>query len=115
MLSKQIICGSAKYIPASSHKLRRIANQIRGSSYKDALLLLEFLPYTITEPVWNLLYSTAADAKKVYGIDKKTLYISHIIVDEGPKLKRIRARAKGRGANIKKPMSHITISLKSFK
>ncbi len=102
----------AKYIRMSPHKIRRVLDQIRGRTYQEALMILEFLPYNASGPIWQVLHSAAANAKHNYGLDKKTLIIDTIFADEGPKLKRIRPRAQGRAYKILKPTSHITVILK---
>jgi large subunit ribosomal protein L22 len=96
----------------SPHKIRRVLNQIRGRSYQEALMILEFLPYYASGPIWQVLHSAAANANHNYLLDKKTLFIETIFADEGPKLKRIRPRAQGRAYKILKPTSHITVILK---
>lgn len=112
MSETQVSKAVAKYIRMSPHKTRRIINQIRGYSYKDALMILEFLPYNASGPVWQAVYSAAANAKQNHGLDKKKLIIDEVFVDEGPKLKRIRPRAQGRAFQILKPTCHITIIMK---
>ena len=111
MSHKQSIRAISKYIRVSPHKARRIINQIRGKSYKEALMILEFLPYNAVEAIWRTVYSVAANAKHNYKIDKKKLVIDKIFVNEGPKLKRIRHRAQGKICKILKPTCHITIIL----
>ena len=103
MSNTKSVQASAKYIRMSPHKIRRVLNQIRGLSYEEALMTLEFLPYNAGEPIWQVLYSAAANAKHNYGFDKKKLVITEIFANEGPKLKRIRPRAQGRAYKILKP------------
>lgn len=112
MASSQSVKAVAKYIQMSPHKIRRVIDQIRGRSYQEALMILEFLPYNASEPIWQVLHSAAANAKQNYRLDKKKLIIDQIFADEGPKLKRIRARAQGRAYKIWKPTCHITIVVK---
>ncbi len=112
MTNQQSIQAVAKYIRMSPHKIRRVLNQIRGRSYQEALMILEFLPYDASGPIWQVLHSAAANANHNYGLDKKTLFIETIFGDERPKLKRIRPRAQGRAYKILKPTSHITVILK---
>nr|QYB18983.1 ribosomal protein L22 [Climaconeis cf. scalaris]QYB19170.1 ribosomal protein L22 [Climaconeis cf. scalaris] len=102
----------AKYIRMSPHKIRRVLNQIRGRSYKNALMILEFLPYSASGPVWQVIHSAAANAKHNYGLEKKKLIIDKVFADEGPKLKRIQPRAQGRAYKILKPTCHITVIMK---
>ena len=104
----------AKYNRVSTYKIRRILDQIRGRSYQESLMILEFLPYKTSEPIWQVIYSAAANAKHNYGLDKKKLIIETIFADEGPKLKRIRPRAQGRAYKILKPTCHITVIMKEM-
>ena len=103
----------AKYIRMSPHKVRRVLNQIRGRSYQEALMILEFLPYGAGGPVWQVVYSAAANAQNNYNLDKRKLFIDEVYADEGPKLKRIRPRAQGRAYSILKPTCHITVVVKA--
>lgn len=114
MANTQSIKAVAKYIRMSPHKIRRVLDQIRGRSYQEALMILEFLPYNANGPIWQVLHSAAANANHNYGLDKKKLFIDTIFADEGPKLKRIRPRAQGRAYKILKPTSHITVILKTI-
>ena len=111
MSNKKSIKAVSKYIRMSPNKVRRIINQIRGKSYKEALMILEFLPYNAVEPIWQVVYSAAANAKHNYQMDKRTLVIDKIFANEGPRLKRIRHRAQGRIYKILKPTCHITVIL----
>jgi large subunit ribosomal protein L22 len=112
MSNIQSVKAVAKYIRMSPHKVRRVLNQIRGRSYKETLMILEFLSYDAGEPIWQLVYSVGANAKNNYSLDKRRLVIDEVFADEGPKLKRIRPRAQGRANSILKPTCHITISVK---
>jgi len=113
MTNNQSVTAVAKYIRMSPHKVRRVLNQIRGCSYQDALMILEFLPYSASGPVWQVVHSAAANAQNNYNLDKKKLIIDEIFANEGPKLKRIRPRAQGRAYSILKPTCHITVVVKS--
>lgn len=109
MENSQSVQAVAKYIRMSPYKIRRVIDQIRGLSYQEALMVLEFLPYDAVKPIWQVVHSAAANAKHNYGLDKKKLVIDTIFANEGPKLKRIRARAQGRAYKILKPTCHITV------
>jgi large subunit ribosomal protein L22 len=104
----------AKYIRMSPYKVRRVLDQVRGRSYQESLMILEFLPYNAVGPIWQVVHSAAANAKHNYGLDKKNLIIDQIFADEGPKLKRIRPRAQGRAYKILKPTCHITVVMKAM-
>ena len=100
-----------RYIRMSPNKVRRVLNQIIGKNYKDALMLLEFMPYRACGPVWQVIYSAAANAQNNLNIDKENLYISEAFADQGPVLRRFRPRAQGTGYGIRKPTCHISITL----
>ena len=114
MSNIQSVKAVAKYIRMSPHKVRRVLDQIRGRSYQEALMILEFLPYGAGGPVWQVVYSAAANAQNNYNLDKRKLFIDEVYADEGPKLKRIRPRAQGRAYKILKPTCHITIVMKTI-
>ena len=114
MSNTQSVKAVAKYIRMSPHKVRRVLNQIRGRSYQEALMILEFLPYGAGGPIWQVVHSAAANAQNNYDLDKKKLIIEEVFADEGPKLKRIRPRAQGRAYAILKPTCHITVIMKTI-
>ena len=113
MSNGQSVKAVAKYVRISPHKVRQVLDQIRGRSYQEALMILEFLPYSASGPVWQVVHSAAANAQNNYNLDKKKLIIDEIFANEGPKLKRIRPRAQGRAYSILKPTCHITVVVKS--
>ena len=113
MANSQSVKAVAKYIRMSPQKVRRVLNQIRGRSYQEALMILEFLPYGAGGPIWQVVHSAAANAQHNYNLDKKKLIIDKVFANEGPKLKRIKPRAQGRAYRILKPTCHITVIVKN--
>ncbi len=101
----------ARYIRMSPHKVRRVLDQIRGQSYREALIILEFMPYRACDPVLKALRSAAANAEHNEGLDRANLVISQAYADQGPALRRFRPRAQGRAYQIRKPTCHITIAV----
>jgi large subunit ribosomal protein L22 len=99
----------AKYIRISAQKVRLVADLIRGKKVEDALNLLMFTPKSSAPVIAKVLKSAVANAGQRQGVDVDTLLVKRITVDEGPTMKRFRARAMGRGTRILKRMSHITI------
>ena len=99
----------SKYIRMSPSKIRRVLRQIQGKSYKDAIIILEFLPYASCEPIIKVLRSAAANAKHNKGFDESNLVIKSAFANQGPTMKRFRPRAQGRAYRILKATSHITI------
>jgi large subunit ribosomal protein L22 len=86
-------------------------DQIRGRSYREALILLEFMPYRSCDPILKVLRSAVANAEHNLGLDPSNLGISQAYADMGPVLKRFRPRAQGRAYQIRKPTCHITIAV----
>lgn len=101
----------ARYIRMSPYKVRRVLDQIRGRSYREALIILEFMPYRACEPILKLLRSAAANAEHNQGHSRADLIITQAYADGGPTLKRFRPRAQGRAYQIRKPTCHITIAV----
>jgi large subunit ribosomal protein L22 len=110
MMTKRAISAKAvaRFIRISPSKVRRVLNQIRGCTYEEALILLEFLPYRACEPIWQVVQSAAANAENKYGLNKENLIIANTFVSPGPTLRRFRPRAQGRAFAIKKRTCHIT-------
>ena len=101
----------AKYIRISPQKVRLVADLIRGKKVEDALNLLMFTPKSSAPVIAKVLKSAIANAGQREGVDVDTLLVKSVTVDEGPTMKRFRARAMGRGTRILKRMSHITITV----
>lgn len=101
----------ARYIRMSPHKVRRVLDQIRGRSYREALIILEFMPYKACEPILKVLRSAVANAEHNEGLTPADLIVSQAFADQGPSLRRFRPRAQGRAYQIRKPTCHITITV----
>lgn len=102
---------SLKYLHISPRKVRMVTNLIKGMGVKEAEIQLQLLPQRAAKPLLKLLNSAVASAKHDFDIDKKNLYISKIITNEGPTLKRWRARARGTASPIMKRTSHVILEL----
>lgn len=104
---------AAKYKGArlSAQKARLVADQVRGKPVEDALNILTFSPKKAAVVIKKALESAIANAEHNEGLDVDDLRVSTIMVDEGPTLKRIRARAKGRADRIMKRTCHITVKV----
>ena len=103
----------SKYIRMSPSKVRRVLQQIQGKGYKEALILLEFMPYASCEPIIKGLRSAAANARNNMNLDETELVVKSAFADQGPIMKRFRPRAQGRAYRILKATSHITIVMAS--
>lgn len=102
-----------KNLRMSAFKMRRVIDPIRGRSYEEAVILLEFMPYRSCPLILQVISSAVATANSNYGWSKANLFISEIKVDEGSFFKRLRPRAQGRSSSIHKPTCHLTITLKN--
>ena len=95
----------------SPQKVRLVADQVRGMPVERAEELLSFSTKKAAQVVRKVLMSAVANAEHNQGADIDELKISQIMVDEGPTMKRGRARAKGRYSRILKRTSHITVKV----
>ncbi|VAX11388.1 LSU ribosomal protein L22p (L17e) [hydrothermal vent metagenome] len=95
----------------SAQKGRLVADQIRGLPVEKALDVLTFSNKKAAVLIKKILDSAIANAENNEGADIDELRVSAVWVDEGPTMKRIRARAKGRAARILKRTSHITVTV----
>jgi large subunit ribosomal protein L22 len=95
----------------SAQKARLVADQVRGMRVDQALNNLAFSNLKAAGLVRKVLESAIANAEHNDGADIDELKISKIYIDEGPTLKRWKARAKGRSTKIFKRTSHITVAV----
>jgi large subunit ribosomal protein L22 len=100
-----------RYVRISPRKARLVTELIKGKPAGEALTILRFVPKKAARLVDKTLRSALANAEQNPNIDVDTLYIKRIFVDEGPTMKRWRARAMGRATKILKRSSHITVIL----
>ena len=95
----------------SVQKGRLVADLVRGKSVENALNILQFNPKKGAAIIRKVLESAIANAEHNDGADIDELKVTQIHVEKGPVLKRFAARAKGRGARILKPTSHIYVTV----
>ena len=95
----------------SAQKARLVADLVRGKQVEAALDVLTFSTKKGALIVKKVLESAIANAEHNEGLDVDDLKVSHISVDEGPTMKRIKPRAKGRADRIFKRTCHITIKV----
>ena len=105
----------SRYIRISPQKCRLVADQVRRLPVGQALELLQFSPKKAASPIRKTLESAIANAEHNEGADIDELRVHSIMIDEGPVMKRWRARAKGRAASIIKRTSHITVTVSDEK
>jgi large subunit ribosomal protein L22 len=101
----------AKYVRLSARKARLVLDHIRGRSVPEARTILAFTSRAAAVDIEKVLRSAVANAESAHGLDGDELIVLAAYADEGPTLKRWRARARGRVARIRKRTCHITIEL----
>lgn len=100
-----------KYARTSPQKVRLVADQIRGLPVERALNILTFSNKKAADIIKKILESAIANAEHNDGADIDGLKVETIFVNQGPTLKRLRPRARGRADRIIKRMSHITVTV----
>ena len=93
----------------SPQKLNLVATMIRGLDVNKAIAALSFSRRRIADDVKKALQSAIANAENNHSLDVDRLYVKEAHVGKGLVMKRFKARARGRGARILKPYSHLTI------
>lgn len=95
----------------SAQKCRLVCDQVRGKSAEDALAFLSYNLKKSSSMVKKLLNSAIANAEHNHGADIDDLRVAEVQVNEGPTLKRLHPRAKGRANRISKRTCHVSIKL----
>ena len=99
------------FVRIAPRKVQIVLDLIRNQDAEKAMAILKYTPKAACEVVAKLLKSAMANAENK-NMDVTRLYVAACSVDQGPTLKRIRARDKGRAYRINKKTSHINITLK---
>jgi large subunit ribosomal protein L22 len=102
---------SAKYMRISPHKVHKLVGAIKGKRAETALNTLKFMPQKAAGILEKVIRSAVANADQNSEIDIDLLVVRNVVADQGPTLKRWRARARGRATRILKRTSHITVTL----
>ncbi len=102
---------SAQYLRVTPRKARLVVEHIRGRSVPEARTVLAFTQRAAAREIEKVLASAVANAEANHGLIGEDLYVSAAYVDEGPVIKRWRARARGRVARIEKRTCHVTLRL----
>jgi len=99
----------AKYVRISPFKARRVADIVRRRSYPEAIAILNNVPNKGAALIRKVIQSAAANAlSNNRNLDEGMLYVSELYINEGPRMKRIWVRGRGRADLLLKRMSHIT-------
>jgi large subunit ribosomal protein L22 len=100
-----------KHILISPRKLRLVCDQVRGMDAEQARVVLEFMPHKGAVIIGKTLTSAIANAENNFDLSPKGLFIAQIFADEGPRMKRYKAGARGRYKPRVRRMSHLTVIL----
>jgi large subunit ribosomal protein L22 len=106
-----VVRARARYVRVAPRKARLVADQVRGLPVTEAQTLLEFSPRGAAHDVGKLIASATANAENNHDLVAEDLLIADIRVDEGPTLRRWRARARGRATRIDKRTCHMSVAL----
>lgn len=102
----------AQYIRVSPLKARQVADLVRGKAIKEAIGILKYTNKKSAPLINKVLKSAVANAEHNFDMDSDALYVSQIMIDEGPTSKRMHPRAYGRADVRRHRTSHITVVLK---
>lgn len=114
-MNAQETIAKLRFARISPQKARLVADQVRGKRVEHALNELTFSTKKAAAMIKKVLESAIANAENNDGADVDELRVSRIQVDQGPVLKRMHARAKGRGNRITKRTSHILIGVSEIR
>lgn len=103
-----------RYYRASAFKARPVLDLIRGKSVAEARAILSLSTRGFAEPILKLLNSAVANAEHNDQLPADELFVAVAMADEGPTMRRFRARARGRGSRIRKRTCHITITVRRY-
>ena len=101
-----------KYVRISPRKVEIVLDQIRGKSIDEALAILRYLPQKGARITEKLIQSAAANAENNHDMVRDNLYVAQVYANQGPTMKRYKARAQGRANLIRKRSTHITVILR---
>jgi len=104
----------AKYVRVQPRKVRIIADEVRGKNATHTVHLLRYHTSKSAQALRKVLVTAMANAEENFKLSADQLRIAAITVDEGPRLKRMQARAMGRGNRIIKKTSHITVVVEDY-
>ncbi|HWO93891.1 MAG TPA: 50S ribosomal protein L22 [Dehalococcoidia bacterium] len=99
----------AKNVHVSPRKARLVLRELPGKSVGEAMTMLRFTPVPIARDIAKVVQSAAANAENNYGLDTEDLRIVRATVDDAMRLRRFKAKARGRAAPRIRRFSHITV------
>jgi ribosomal protein L22 len=108
---RPVVTARARYVRSSARKARLVLDHVRGKSVADARAVLRHSPRGVARDLERLLNSAIANAENNHDLVGDDLLVKEVFADEGPTLKRFRARAQGRAYRVRKRTSHLTMML----
>ena len=105
------VVAKLRYQRLSPQKARLVADIVRGQNALQALSVLRFTNKKAATYIEKTLKSAIANAEHNFGMDPDKLFVSRILIDKGPVLKRVNPRAMGRADIMRKPTAHITVEV----
>ncbi len=110
MADKTGYIATSKFLVASPTKVRPVANVLKLKSYTEAMAILENMPQKGARLLSKTMKSAASNAlSRNKKLDEDMLFVKEIRIDEGPRLKRLWCRGRGRADTLLKRMCHITV------
>ena len=110
MAEKSGYIATTKFLIASPTKVRPVANVVKLKSYSEAMAMLENMPQKGARLLTKTMKSAASNAlNRNKKLDEDMLFVKEIRIDEGPRLKRLWCRGRGRADMLLKRMCHITV------
>lgn len=100
-----------RYNAISPQKIRLVCDKVRGMDAEQALVVLQYMPQKGAEIVYKTVASALANAENNFDLPRNMMFVSEIWADEGPRLRRYKAGARGRYKPRVKRTSHLTVIL----
>ena len=105
------VTATAKYIRISPRKVRLVTDLIKGRPVEEAAAILRFLPNAAARDVAKVLKSATANAENNFNLTLENLYVKNAIANEGPRMKRVWYRGRGRRDLKVHRMAHLEVVL----
>ena len=102
---------SARYLPISAQKMRLVCDQVRGMDADQALTVLRFMPHKGAGLLFKLIESAIANAEMNFEMNRQDLYVAELAANEGPRMRRMKAGARGRYKPRVKRSTHLVLVL----
>ncbi len=110
MADRNGYCAKSKFLIASPYKVRPVADLVRRKPYPEAMSILRNMPHKGARLIGKTVKSAASNAlDRNKKLDEEMLYVKDIRIDDGPRMKRVWFRARGRADMLLKRICHITV------